>query len=268
MSTSAPRWTSRLAWAGLILGFGFGGFFDGILLHQVLQWHHLLSLVPGEELRRIKAQILWDGLFHVLMYAMSAAGLWLLWRARRQAAAPGAGRRLIAAFLIGFGVWNVVDVVGFHWLLGIHRLRVDVPADDRLRWDLLWLLLFALPPLLAAAWVERRSGGGHGGRAAAASLALLIAAGGVLATRPPPGTTGRAVLFRADVTAPEAFAAIAAVDGRVLWTSADGRLIGAALPSAAAGWRLYRVGALVVGGPGSPAACLSWSAPSTAGRSG
>ena len=35
--------------ATLALGFALGGFFDGIVLHQVLQWHHLLSAVdaPG-----------------------------------------------------------------------------------------------------------------------------------------------------------------------------------------------------------------------------
>ncbi len=41
---TAPIHTRRrLAWAGTILGFSLGGFFDGILLHQVLQWHHLFS---------------------------------------------------------------------------------------------------------------------------------------------------------------------------------------------------------------------------------
>lgn len=28
---------------GLLLGLGLGGFFDGIILHQVLQWHHMLT---------------------------------------------------------------------------------------------------------------------------------------------------------------------------------------------------------------------------------
>jgi uncharacterized membrane protein len=50
-----------------VLGFALGGFFDGILLHQVLQWHHFLSLVPGEALRDIGVQILADGLFHAAM---------------------------------------------------------------------------------------------------------------------------------------------------------------------------------------------------------
>ncbi|WP_426000432.1 DUF2243 domain-containing protein [Caulobacter sp. DWR1-3-2b1] len=30
-----------------MLAVALCGFFDGILLDQILQWHHLLSLVPG-----------------------------------------------------------------------------------------------------------------------------------------------------------------------------------------------------------------------------
>jgi len=29
--------------AGIFFGLGLGGFFDGIILHQVLQWHHMLT---------------------------------------------------------------------------------------------------------------------------------------------------------------------------------------------------------------------------------
>lgn len=29
--------------AGLPFGFGLGGFFDGILLYQLPQWHHMVS---------------------------------------------------------------------------------------------------------------------------------------------------------------------------------------------------------------------------------
>jgi len=32
-----------LAAPGIVLGMGLGGFVDGILLHQILQWHHLLT---------------------------------------------------------------------------------------------------------------------------------------------------------------------------------------------------------------------------------
>ena len=29
--------------AGILFGLGLGGFFDGIVLHQVLQWHHMVT---------------------------------------------------------------------------------------------------------------------------------------------------------------------------------------------------------------------------------
>jgi len=33
--------------AGILLGPGLGGFFDGILLHQVLQWHRMFTNAYG-----------------------------------------------------------------------------------------------------------------------------------------------------------------------------------------------------------------------------
>ena len=68
---------SHLIGAGVI-GFALGGFFDGILLHQVLQWHHFLSLVEAQWASDIRVQILADGLFHVAVYIVAAAGLWML----------------------------------------------------------------------------------------------------------------------------------------------------------------------------------------------
>jgi len=50
-ATVTPTDRRSLLWAGLVLGFALGGFLDGILLHQLLQWHHFLSLVPGDALR-------------------------------------------------------------------------------------------------------------------------------------------------------------------------------------------------------------------------
>lgn len=74
--SSSPART--LFWATGVLGFALGGFFDGILLHQVLQWHHFLSLVPGEVWRDLRTQVLAHGWFHVAVYALATAGLVLL----------------------------------------------------------------------------------------------------------------------------------------------------------------------------------------------
>jgi uncharacterized membrane protein len=39
----APAPRSTVTAGGILLGIGFGGFFDGIVLHQILQWHHMLT---------------------------------------------------------------------------------------------------------------------------------------------------------------------------------------------------------------------------------
>ncbi|MBM6582003.1 DUF2243 domain-containing protein [Microvirga sp. BT689] len=127
-------------WPGYVLGFALGGFFDGILLHQILQRHHLLSAINGDDIR---FQVAADGYFHALMYVIAVVGLWMLWTARHD---PGrrSGRRLGAGILIGFGIWHIVDAVLSHWTLGLHRIRMD--SGTPLFWDLLWLGLFGVVP--------------------------------------------------------------------------------------------------------------------------
>jgi len=67
---SGPR---QPATGAFILGFAFGAFFDGILLHQILQWHHLLSLAQGASFRDMRMQILADGLFHMACYFLAGS---------------------------------------------------------------------------------------------------------------------------------------------------------------------------------------------------
>src|SRR5690606_10212012 len=74
MTATAARRSAhsiRLSRAAGLLGFALGGFFDGILLHQVLQWHHLLATVQGALFQDLRVQILADGLFHALMYVIA-----------------------------------------------------------------------------------------------------------------------------------------------------------------------------------------------------
>ena len=247
------------AFAAGVLGFALGGFFDGIMLHQVLQWHHFLSLVPGEALRDIRAQILADGMFHVVVYLIAAIGLALLW-GRRQGLAGGSGARLLGAVLLGFGVWQVVDVVVFHWIVGIHRIRVDVP--DPLLWDIGWLVVIGVPPLLAGLLLRRRAeppaGGGYGG-AVAAALAALVVASGPVAALSPAGSTTVLVLFR-DGLAPEAaFAAAIAAGGRVAWSDPSGGLLAVDMRDGGSVLELYRRGALLVGSSAITGGCLAWT---------
>ncbi|WGF87385.1 DUF2243 domain-containing protein [Marinivivus vitaminiproducens] len=249
----------RLAWAGLLLGIGLGGFFDGILLHQILQWHHLLSGVQSGLVQDIRVQILADGVFHALMYVIAAGGLYLLWRARRGVAARGADRRLIAFALIGFGTWHVLDAFLSHWILGIHRIRMDV--DNKLAWDLGWFAVFGVAVILAG-WLTLRRGGGSGGmpRAVApGTLGLAVLIAGPVAALPPPGVTTVMVLFRPGMSESAMMSAMAAVDGRMAWRDPSGQLWAIDVgPDGDAG-PLYRHGALLVGNGLLPVACLNWS---------
>jgi hypothetical protein len=64
-----PLLRRRFTLAGLTLRFGLGGFIDGIVLHQILQWHHMLtdygsSTYPVSTVRSLDDNSFWDGLFH------------------------------------------------------------------------------------------------------------------------------------------------------------------------------------------------------------
>lgn len=249
----------QLSWTkwGAVLGFALGGFFDGILLHQILQWHHLLSLVPG--LDDLRLQVLWDGYFHALMYVIAAIGFWGLWRAHRTSRV-GSSAQLSGALLIGFGLWHVLDSILSHWLLGIHRIKID--SASPLAWDLLWFTVFGVVPLLAGWLILRRGGPGVGTfRGATVSIFLvgtLTAAMDAWALQPPSVQPFTTVVFRPGVEQQEVVSALAAADARLVWSdSFMGVVVVSVAPERR--WDFYRHGALLVSGSGLPAGCFDWT---------
>jgi uncharacterized membrane protein len=249
MGSAAMRWA-------VLLGVSLGGFFDGILLHQILQWHHLLSLAPG--MADLRLQLLWDGYFHALMYLVAGLALWGLWRAMRRSEALG-GARFAGALLLGFGLWHLLDAVLSHWLLGIHRIRVDV--DDPLVWDLGWLAAFGLAPLaLGWAFLRRGPPRAAGGGRTLALLAIALIGAGAGALRPAPGADVATVVFRNGLGPARAMQALADADARLVWAD-EGFGVVAVAVAPGDRWRLYRHGALLVSGAGLPAGCLAWSRP-------
>ena len=244
-----------LGWAGFAIGFGLGGFFDGILLHQVLQWHHLLSGL--EQARQdLRVLVLADGLFHLLMYVVTAIGLWLLWRARERFAAPGADELLFAAALLGFGGWHIVDAILSHWVLGIHRIRMDV--DNPLFWDLLWLAVFGIVPVVAGLLLRRRSSGNRRAMSSPLALVLAVLVAAPLAALPAPGQSSVMVLFRPDISAGHALAAIQQSGARLVWSDPGNQLWAVDLGEGGNAGALYRHGALLVSNSILPLGCLDW----------
>jgi uncharacterized membrane protein len=243
------RRTEGLRWDGFLLGFALGGFFDGILLHQILQWHHLLSALQG---RDIRFQVAADGYFHALMYLIAAAGLWLLWRdGERGVRRPG----LPGATLLGFGAWHLVDAVVSHWLLQIHRIRMDSP--DPLLWDIGWLAAFGLVPL-ALGWLSLRGARG-GGSLISAALATAVALGAGVAALQPAQTGFATALFAPRTPPGQAIAAVVAVGGRPAWVDPTGQVVVFDARKAERPLRLYGQGAILVSSAGLPAGCFDFT---------
>jgi uncharacterized membrane protein len=126
---------------GLLLGIGLGGFVDGIALHQMLQWHHMLTDqgdYPSDTVRGLEVNTLGDGLFHATTWVFVTVGLFLLWRA------VAAGRRwtwrsLVGLLLAGWGIFNLVEGIVDHHILGLHHVRDDLA--DPMWWDLGFLAI-------------------------------------------------------------------------------------------------------------------------------
>ncbi len=128
--------------SGLLIGAGLGGFVDGIVFHQILQWHHMLSsMFPPNNLVNLKVNMFWDGIFHSAVWVMTAAGLALLWRAGQRRDVPWSGKTFLGSLMVGWGLFNLVEGLLDHQFLGIHHV-VEVAAHQA-AWDAVFLLFGA-----------------------------------------------------------------------------------------------------------------------------
>lgn len=148
---------------GLMIGVGLGGFVDGILLHQVLQWHHMLSSTvndnvgiatyPVDTVAGLEVNTLWDGLFHATAWIFVLVGL--MWARRRWSQRRGEWLRasFVGLLLAGWGIFNLVEGVVDHHLLAVHHVRA---GPGQLAYDLAFLALGAA--LVVGGLVLHRSG--------------------------------------------------------------------------------------------------------------
>ncbi len=130
---------TALTRAGLVTGLGIGGFFDGIVLHQILQWHHLVCYSPDckpTSVAMIEQQNTQDGFFHLAVWALTILGTALLFRAARQPDTPWTARAFAGSIFAGWGVFNFVEGLIDHQILGIHHV---LPGPHQFAADMAFL---------------------------------------------------------------------------------------------------------------------------------
>jgi uncharacterized membrane protein len=142
---------------GLLLGVGLGGFVDGIVLHQILQWHHLLTDegdFPMDTVTGLEQNTVADGFFHVLTWVVVVVGTFVTLNAWQNRKLAPPWRSHVGMLIIGWGIFSLVEGVIDHQVLGIHHVRDDVGGP--LSWDIGFLAFGAL--LILAGFALTRSG--------------------------------------------------------------------------------------------------------------
>ncbi len=154
--------TRPLFLAGTVLGIGMGGFVDGILFHQILQLHNMLSnWVPRTSLVNEQINMVWDGFFHAFTWFSVLVGLILLWRAMTRPGVLPSGKALCGAILFGWGLFNLVEGTIDHEILQVHHVYQN---GNHLLWDMVFLA--AGLGLFVAGWALAKQGFREAARAA------------------------------------------------------------------------------------------------------
>jgi len=109
--------------ASTLLGVGLGGFVDGILFHQILQTHNMLSAkVPKASIPNMEINMFWDGLFHAATWTLTLIGVIMLFRAGERRAGSWSGTAFVGALFLGWGLFNLIEGLIDHHLLNIHHV--------------------------------------------------------------------------------------------------------------------------------------------------
>jgi uncharacterized membrane protein len=104
----------------------------------------------------LEINTLWDGFFHLSTYIFVGLGLLSLWRAAHRTHVRWSGKLLAGTMLIGFGLFNLVEGIVDHQILGMHHVNETVPPAQWLYWDIGFLVWGGL--MLLWGWQLMRAG--------------------------------------------------------------------------------------------------------------
>jgi uncharacterized membrane protein len=115
--------------ASTTLGIGMGGFFDGTVLHQILQWHEMLSnKIPPVTVINKSVNMFWDGIFHFFCWIVVLIGIFLLTKLFFRKDVIVTWKTFIGGLFLGWGLFNIVEGVIDHQILRLHNVR-EITTD-------------------------------------------------------------------------------------------------------------------------------------------
>jgi uncharacterized membrane protein len=117
---------------------------DGIVLHQILQWHHMLSsegCCPTTTVHGLELNTFADGLLHLTTILVLVLGTTMLWGRIRDRSVPWSGWQLLGLGLEGWGLFNLIEGLVDHQLFGVHHVR---PGPQRFEYDMGFLIVGAI----------------------------------------------------------------------------------------------------------------------------
>jgi len=122
----------------VVLGVGLGGFIDGIVFHQILQWHEMFSaqIDPTDYVGK-SINMYWDGVFHFLCLIVVLIGIIMLWRLPNMHQINRSKRLLFGGLLMGWAIFNTLEGTLNHLLLKVHHVLEY--TDEKTSADLIFL---------------------------------------------------------------------------------------------------------------------------------
>ncbi|HEY9880474.1 MAG TPA: DUF2243 domain-containing protein [Leptolyngbyaceae cyanobacterium] len=120
----AAEQTRKGILAGILIGVGMGGFVDGIVLHQILQWHNMISnVLPPETVENMSINMVWDGIFHAFDWVATLIGIFLLWSAAYHRDPIPSLQQFVGTLVFGMGAFNLIEGIIDHHILSLHYVR-------------------------------------------------------------------------------------------------------------------------------------------------
>jgi uncharacterized membrane protein len=145
--------------AATILGIGIGGFIDGIVLHQILQWHEMLSnKIPPVTLLNKSVNMFWDGIFHAFCLAVVLLGVILLLKLFFRKDILVTKTAFYGSLCLGWGLFNLIEGVIDHQILKLHNV-IEVTANIEL-WNY-GFLIFSIILILAGILLIKKGSPAH-----------------------------------------------------------------------------------------------------------